>query len=374
MLFSAKLLRFGKRNIKHISMTLVRLFYGAGSMDKYFEVKKKYDGLDRQIMADNSLSDEKKKYLHKKYQNKIRKYAALVTPQSWAQEKEKENKILQEAILGEKCFFPKEYAREVDYCKAAGKLLLYPYAFTERYLIEQDSINVYSEKAEDSALKYVLHRGKKLYFPGWNDDNSIRHQYTQLVMEQDSCSPHKYFDRGYIFPRGGIFVDVGSAEGIISLDVVSEASEVYLIERSESWAEALSATFKNYENKVHIIRAYAGLDNDANTVCLDSILAKYRGREIFIKMDIEGMELEALAGCKSAMALNDCTFACACYHTNTMEKELISFFTENGYVAQVSGGYMLFYYGHMTLENGMYEKMEFPYFRRGLVRACKHKE
>lgn len=34
---------------------------------------------------------------------------------------------------------------------------------------------------------------------------------------------------------------------------------------------------------------------------------------------------------------------------------------------------MLFMHGHMTLENGMYERMKYPYFRTGIVRAFKAK-
>lgn len=133
----------------------------------------------------------------------------------------------------------------------------------------------------------------------------------------------------------------------------------------------MEATFRSYKEKVHIIKAYAGEDDYGSSIKLDTILSKYKGKRIFIKMDIEGMEIEALKGCIRTMELNDCVFACTCYHTNAMERELVSFFEKHGYQTQLSNGYMLFIYGHMTLENGKYEKMEYPYFRRGIVRAYR---
>ncbi|MCI9152216.1 MAG: FkbM family methyltransferase [Ruminococcus sp.] len=168
---------------------------------------------------------------------------------------------------------------------------------------------------------------------------------------------------------GGIFVDVGSAEGIISLEVAECAEEIYLIEKSQSWITALESTFKDYRDKVHIINKYAGSITSKDIVKLDDVLLKYKNENIFIKMDIEGMELEALKGCVGTMSSNNCTFLCAAYHTNTMEEKLLHFFKQYAYEAKVSDGYTLFIYGKMTLQNGMYERMKYPYFRRGLVRA-----
>lgn len=292
---------------------------------------------------------------------------------AWTKEKEKERKMLEEAIIQKKKKFPKEYDKETGYIRKKGRLMLYPYPFTEKYLKKQDLVPVHALKKGGYRLKYVRHRGKKLFFPN-QPDKDIRYQYTQLVMEQDPLSPHVYLKDDFMPEEGDIFVDVGCAEGMISLDVAEKAGELYLIERSESWVRALKATFQEYHEKIHIIRAYAGLNNSSSEITLDQLLAGYTGKRIFIKLDIEGMELEALQGCRKTMAENDCFFACASYHTNTMKNQLMEFFKRNSYTAEAEQGYMLFIYGHMTLENGMYEQMEYPYFRTGIVRAFKCKE
>ena len=80
------------------------------------------------------------------------------------------------------------------------------YAFTEKDLKTQIDIPVYTHNTDKNQLKYVMHYGKKLFFPN-QDDNAVRHQYTQLIMEQDELSPHKYFSEGFQFPqRGGGFL------------------------------------------------------------------------------------------------------------------------------------------------------------------------
>lgn len=333
--------------------------YDAGSMEKYFSMKEKYD---------NERDTNKKNICFSHLGMNAAKYGRLVTNKAWDTEKENEKKILYEDIIQGKREFSDEYAREIEYCRSKGGCMLYPYPFTEKYLKAQTDIPVYIYNMGRNQLKYVMHQGKKLFFPN-QDDNVIRHQYTQLIMEQDELSPHKYFSEGFQFPQGGIFVDVGSAEGIISLDVVECAEEIYLIERSKSWVTALESTFKEYRNKVHIINKYAGSSATNETVKLDDVLSKYKNENIFIKMDIEGMEIEALEGCVDTMSSNNCIFACAAYHTNTMEEKLQYFFKQHGYEAKASDGFMLFIYGKMTLQNGMYERMEYPYFRHGLIRA-----
>lgn len=331
-----------------------RMLYGAGSMERYFLMKDKYENGVQNVSWEM-----------------VKKYGRLVTAKAWNQEKERERDMLMENIIEGKQSFDARYWRELEYCRSRKECMLYPYAFTEKYLKRQDAVQVFRDGSEKDCLKYVLHNGRRLYFQNV-EDRDIRHQYTQLVMEQDRLSPHAYFQGELAkYSGGGIFVDVGSAEGIISLEVVESASEIYLIEGSREWLKPLQATFKEYQDKIHIINKYAGNSNSKVSVRLDDILSQYSDKDIFIKMDIEGMEMEALKGCVETMKNNHCVFACAAYHTNTMEERLLSFFRQNGYRAQASDGYMLFIYGYMTLQNGMYERMEYPYFRRGLVRAAK---
>jgi hypothetical protein len=295
----------------------------------------------------------------------MRAVASRVTISAWTKEHAEVCRELTQNIIKSDRDIP-GFEEETQFLRKHGRLELYPYEFINEY--DENKVEVYS--CDEKNLKYVMHGDKKLFFPG-RSDASIKHEYNQLVMEQDKRSPHTYFNNKCSFNEGDIFVDVGAAEGIISLDIVEKAREVYLIECSEDWIKALRETFAGYMHKVHIIPKYAGCLEDEHTVALDTLLSDYSGENIFIKMDIEGMELEALKSCVNVLLNNNCKVSCATYHTKEALDELGIFFDNLGYYHEPSEGYMLFFYGKAVMENGKYERIEYPYFRHALIRAWK---
>lgn len=349
---------------KKVMRNIYRIVYNVSTMDDYFREKNKIDIIEKSNLNDDVYKDLE---THEKNMRYIRRVGGLVRPDSWKEEKNKERVTLENEILIDNCKEElwERFNKEISYIRKQNKLLVFPYEYTEKYYEQKNDIKVFNA----GTLKYVVHNGKKLFFPACNEENIINN-YLQLKLEQDKESPHLYFSENVGF-NNGIFVDVGSAEGIISLDVLDAAKEIYLLERSKEWVEALNATFAEYRSKVHIIQKYAGCSCAKDSITLDSLLEKYTNENIFIKMDVEGMEMDVLYGCIETIKRNNCKFACTCYHTNTMENKLRKFFTNKGFKTETSKGYMLFMYGEMTLKNGMYEKMEYPYFRRGLIRAYK---
>lgn len=269
-------------------------------------------------------------------------------------------------FFGEKCMTINDYMSCIrerwNTCGKLGGAKLFPYPFAEEYKV--DNIIVCSE----DGIRYVMHNGRKLFFPNYEDER-IRKDYNQLMMEGDQRSPHCYFSSDFSFEEGMVLIDVGAAEGIISLDVVDKAAEIYMLECSKQWQNALRHTFFDYKEKAHIINKYAGAGNNGTTVTIDALLDKYKDKRIFIKIDIEGMEIEALRGCLNTIKNNVVQIAVACYHTNNQENELMSFFRENGLSVEVSDGVMLYNCGYMVLLNGKYERIEWPYFRHGIIRA-----
>ncbi len=261
-----------------------------------------------------------------------------------------------------------EYPEETEYMRKRHKVFVFPYNFTDKY--DAARIDVYKAA---SGYKYVDHQGKKLYFPDW-DDVSVQLEYNQLILEQDPESPHQYFDEECSFEDGGIFVDVGAAEGIISLSILERAEEVYLIECTDYWIKALNETFKDYKDKVHIIPKYAGAVDSMDTVTIDTLLSGYVDKNIFIKMDIEGMEPDVLLGAHRTFMNNNCRVSCAVYHTNDEKDEVMNLLKDYGYRSYSSDNYMLFIYCQSLFENGKYERPIAPYFRKGIVRGVKDSE
>lgn len=88
-------------------------------------------------------------------------------------------------------------------------------------------------------------------------------------MEQDLRSPHHYLD-SIEEVKGKIFVDVGSAEGFTSLEVIEKASHIYLFEQDKLWIEALNATFGPWKEKVSIIPKFVGNNNSEQETTLDA--------------------------------------------------------------------------------------------------------
>ena len=347
---------------RYIKKLLAHIWKKSGKMEKYFSLSQEVAFIAELLEKDNN-EVVKEEYIKKRHI--LLKYAIRVSGVPFRLEKEREAHEIWESI--ENGVLDSEFSEEVNYLKAKRQLVLYPYPFADKY--HEDEIIVHENN--DMDLCYVCHEGYNLYFPK-EDKNDIAKKYLQLILEQDELSPHRYFvDKAF---DCDVFVDVGSAEGIISLDFIGHAKELYLLEGAKSWVKALEETFgddKFEENKIHIIKKYAGRYDDKNTITLDNLLDRYKGKKIVIKMDIEGMELDALRGIQNTMKYNDCYFSCATYHTNSAYMELKSFFEQNGYATSCTENYMLFIYGYMTLLNGKYQKIVPPYFRHGIIRAHK---
>lgn len=341
-----------RRIVRYIKRKIRIALSSCGNMKSYYEIAKECERVEKES---NSLKQRIR------YRKRILKYARKVSAKPFSLEKENENKEIWEKInSGE---LNERFYDEVSYIKKNNRLMLYPYRFCEQYSISE--IDVFDDEYRD--LCYVIHNGRKLFFPK-DTHSEVAKKYYQLIMEQDFESPHRYF-MGDI-PVCDVFVDVGGAEGIISLDAIDKAKEIYVLECSNSWIEALNATFSDNLDKVHIIKKYAGSFNDSySTITIDELLKKYKNKKIVVKMDIEGMEQDALRGARNVMRENECLFSCATYHTNTAYDEIKDFFKTNNYTYETTKNWMLFIYGNMTLANGKYQRIKFPYFRHGIIRG-----
>lgn len=187
----------------------------------------------------------------------------------------------------------------------------YPYEFAKKY--EEMEVDVREDK--EKGLLYVVHRGtKKLYYPRNTEKSQIEKNYRALLIEQDLNHPHRYVDSLDEF-RGKTFLDVGSAEGLTSLDAIERVDFLYLFEFETKWIEALKATFEPWEEKVVIVEKYVGRKNDAFCLTLDEFIKDKPNDRLFLKMDIEGAECEALLGAEKLFAeAKQLDFAICTYH------------------------------------------------------------
>ncbi len=232
----------------------------------------------------------------------------------------------------------KEITEIIDYIKE-NDLKIFNYDFCEKY--ENIQIQLYWDKVYK--MYYVLHHDKKLYFSRKiNTEEYVRKYYSSILMEQDEKSPHRYLTPDFNIEEGNIVIDAGAAEGYFALEIIDKVKKIYLIEADKDWIEALKITFKDYEDKVVIIKAFLSSYDEGDITCLDTLIKEPID---FLKMDIEGSELDALFGAKEVIKNSPKMKLAACtYHSDYDFLLLETFMKKNKFDYKPSSGYMWFPY------------------------------
>lgn len=257
-------------------------------------------------------------------------------------------------LFGYVCGNLNDYRKEIIYIAKYG-VSMFPYPFSRKYTDFECNTSF-----DDNEEKFfVLHKGKKLYFPKGMCREEVKKAYKQLVMEQETNSPHRYWSELNQPEKGDVFIDVGAAEGIIALDLIDIVDRVILVEYEDVWKGALEATFAPYKNRVEILSAYCCEKAvGGGKISIDDIVAGIK-RPV-IKMDIEGAEITALKGAEKTLQRKDVKWAICTYHKKKDAKDIeeILFMANKEY--EYSEGYLLLPY---DLE------YEYPYFRKGVLRV-----
>jgi hypothetical protein len=253
--------------------------------------------------------------------------------------------------------FAQEEKRQIIRHLKKHPLAVFPYDFPGNH--DAEEIAVY----KDRKMSFVLHEGKRLYFPEKWGAEKIRKCYNGLLIEQDVDSPHCYKAPGFEVRKDEAIADIGAAEGIWALSNADLAGKIYLFECEEKWKAPLEMTFSPYREKTHLINKYVrNVTNDESTT-LDDF---FREKEInFIKADIEGAEVELLEGAKSILERQDLRLQLCAYHNQDDAGILENMLRESGFDTAFSRGYMLFVYD---------ENFHAPYLRHGLIRALRPSE
>ncbi len=224
-------------------------------------------------------------------------------------------------------------------------LHMYCYPFYDAYRNKNTPI-YFDDKAN---MYFGIYEGKQMYFAQrLNTEQKARAYFNAVIMEQDIRSPHCYWNDAKMCRMSGIGVDVGAAEGIFALKIIDQIDFIYLIEADEQWVEALKYTFAPYRDKVDIIKKYAGNKDCEDTIKLDTLL---KGKKVdFMKLDIEGMELEALKGSEEIILTNKAVLAVCVYHHEKDNEQISSWLKEREYQTSNSSG-LVVCQGDWELEN-----------------------
>lgn len=183
--------------------------------------------------------------------------------------------------------------------------------------------------------------------------------FNSILKEQDIRSPHYYFNPSDERLKDSTFLDIGGAEGYMTLLMLPYVKQAVIFECDKNWVEALQATFEPYRDRVKIISRFAGAETTDEMVRVDDIVKGQNN--VVLKIDVEGMEAEVLSGATETLQKDDTkVFVCA-YHKERDEEELSDMLRQYGFETEVSDGWI-----YPVWENGE------AGFRKGIIRAWKN--
>lgn len=220
----------------------------------------------------------------------------------------------------------------------------------------------------DEDLPYVYFKMdggdyRKMYYP--RDEKFVIRNGEQfvedLVADQVPTSPHLYIKGEHKVCAGDIVIDAGTKEGNFALRYVDLCSKMYLFEPSSRWLEPLNRTFKDYRDKVELIPRFVSNVTDDSNITIDDALPDLRGKNIFLKMDIEGAEPLALRGAKRILTNNKVKASICSYHNADDAIKIKSIMQSYGYKTSTSDGWMVFIWDPKIFETAD--------FRKGIVYA-----
>lgn len=234
---------------------------------------------------------------------------------------------------------------------------VFPYDFADKYNINDVEV-AFDKKC---GLFYTMYAGKKLYLKRkYKSEFRAKRYIKNLMMEQDIRSPHRYLTSSFYPHKDTVVLDIGGAEGFFSLDYINDVKKIYIFECDEEWIEALQYTYKDYMDKVVIIKKFVCDYSDETHITIDDFIEANHllNESLFIKMDAEGNEDKIIEGAgvihdmKVPVSLAVCT-----YHLQDAEQLIRDKFKH--WFIENSDGYMVYYYDYAISK---------PYIRRGVLR------
>lgn len=255
-----------------------------------------------------------------------------------------------------------DYDSEINHIKNTDDLV-FPYkkikTISEPVIAGMDSV---------LNMPFVVHRGKRLYFPSQMTVKNAIGAYLNYI--ENECilgggyrekEPHKYESEKVKVEDGDVLLDIGCAEALFALEHIDKIKKAYLIESNPYWTDALNATFKPYADKVEIVKKYISDKDTEDSICLESLLKNEKTANVFIKMDIEGYEhLVIKSSFKFLSGIKNVKIACCTYHRSNDFDEISTLLKDNRFRIEASDGYMIFPFG---------DELKPPYFRKGILRA-----
>lgn len=255
-----------------------------------------------------------------------------------------------------------KYADEISFFCNASRIEPIPYQKRPDAIAEKSYLGSYDK---DVRLPFVVHDGKRLYFPRTESLYGAVRSYRYFLEEEGLLghglrlkSPHSYITEAHHVEPGDTVIDIGCAEALFALHYAETASHIYLYESLPCWREPLACSFRPFIGKTTIFEKLVG-GGGGQTVKLSDTIEIASDIPCFVKMDVEGYEKDVLCGSKDFFLSHKVKLSCYTYHRQEDAENISSLLREWGYKVSFSDGYMI------CLMNGLHP----PYFRKGMIYA-----
>lgn len=230
----------------------------------------------------------------------------------------------------------------------------YPNTYDEVYFDDSCGLPyIMFKTVEDKEKRMYFPPGSGLKVPGL-DENKL--YIKDVLREQVPTSPHLYVKGEHKINDGDVLIDAGVCEGNFSLKYVDVVSKIYLFEMNKNWCGPLYRTFKDYWDKVELIPRAVAKVSEGGKIAIDDAVSIPRGSNVFLKMDIEGAEVDALRGARKTLQSNNVRASVCSYHKRDDAWMIKSIFRKYGYRTGTSDGYMIFIEDPNILEYADFRK------------------
>lgn len=182
-----------------------------------------------------------------------------------------------------------------------------------------------------------------LFWPQEYDHASLCQVSTEIFDNKDW---HYYEVPDTRVDNNDVVVDIGAAEGLFALSVVSRCRKVIVLEPDTIFFKALQKTFASYQDsgRARLVNmAISDSEGSGSIVlnglssCIDDsqkgstriapldIILQDELKIDYIKADIEGFEMNMLRGARETIKKHRPKMAITCYHGGNDYKEMIQF-------------------------------------------------
>lgn len=197
---------------------------------------------------------------------------------------------------------------------------------------------------EENNWKVSFKQNDKVLY--WPKTFSIGRLYQVICETCDEADWHYYQKKHTVIEKGEVLLDIGTAEGFLSLLEIDKCDHIYMIEPGITFYNTLHKTFSSYKEKTTIINTAVGnedaeiffsedsLDgkvvegNNENVQQLDirkiDTLLSNNERITYLKADIEGYEEDMLRGAEQTIKRNKPKIAITTYHDQNDPQEIIN--------------------------------------------------